>query len=198
MEEQFEEIIEILEQDEGPTTGEKFKAFLKEMFETLIIALVLIIVIEGLSDRVKIEGNSMMPGLHQDNRVIVSKVSYIKSEIERGDIVVFDYPNNPEEEYIKRVIGIAGDKVSISEGEVYLNDVILDEQYVDDYMLGTLNEEVIQEGMIFVMGDNRNHSSDSRYWGALSIDYVIGKAVFIYWPFNEFGIIQRPNIFLND
>jgi len=197
MEEQFEEIIETFEQEEQVPTGEKVKAFLKEMLETILIALVLILVIEGLSDRVKIEGFSMLPSFHQNDRVIVSKLAYRSNEIERGDIVVFDYPNNPEEEYIKRVIGIPGDIISISDGAVILNGDVLKESYIDDFILGEMDEVVVPIGTIFVLGDNRNHSSDSRYWGALPTEYIIGKAIFIYWPFTDLGVIGTPDIFAN-
>ncbi len=195
MEEQFEEIIEIIEQEEEVKTGEKIRAFFKEMLETILIALVLILVIEGLSDRVKIEGFSMLPSLHQNDRVIVSKLAYRSNEIERGDIVVFDYPNNPEEEYIKRVIGIPGDVISISDGSVVLNGDVLEENYIDEFILGEMEELVVPAGTVFVLGDNRNHSSDSRYWGSLPSEYIIGKAIFIYWPFADLSLIETPDIF---
>jgi signal peptidase I len=195
MEEQFEEIIETIEQEEEVKTGEKIRAFFKEMLETILIALVLILVIEGLSDRVKIEGFSMLPSLHQNDRVIVSKLAYRSNEIERGDIVVFDYPNNPEEEYIKRVIGIPGDVISISDGSVVLNGDVLEENYIDDFILGEMEELVVPAGTVFVLGDNRNHSSDSRYWGSLPSEYIIGKAIFIYWPFADLSLIETPDIF---
>ncbi len=195
MEEQFEEIIETIEQEEEVKTGEKIRAFFKEMLETILIALVLILVIEGLSDRVKIEGFSMLPSLHQNDRVIVSKLAYRSNEIERGDIVVFDYPNNPEEEYIKRVIGIPGDVISISDGSVVLNGDVLEENYIDEFILGEMEELVVPAGTVFVLGDNRNHSSDSRYWGSLPSEYIIGKAIFIYWPFADLSLIETPDIF---
>jgi len=198
MEERFEEIIETIEQEEEVQAGTKIKAFFKEILETLLIALVLILVIEGLSDRVKIEGFSMLPSLHQNDRVIVSKLAYRSDDIARGDIVVFDYPNNPEEEYIKRVIGIPGDTISIYDGAVTLNGDILEEDYIDNFILGELEEVLVPQGNVFVMGDNRNHSSDSRYWGSLPTEYIVGKAIFVYWPFTEFGVIAAPDIFVDN
>ena len=198
MEERFEEIIETIEQEEEVQAGTKIKAFFKEILETLLIALVLILVIEGLSDRVKIEGFSMLPSLHQNDRVIVSKLAYRSDDIARGDIVVFDYPNNPEEEYIKRVIGIPGDTISIYDGAVTLNGDILEEDYIDNFILGELEEVIVPQGNVFVMGDNRNHSSDSRYWGSLPTEYIVGKAIFVYWPFTEFGVIAAPDIFVDN
>jgi signal peptidase I len=198
MEHQETEILAVVDIEIEPQPGEKLKDFFKEVFETLLIAVFLILVIEGLSDRVKIEGSSMLPSLHQNDRVIVSKVSYRSKEIQRGDILVFDYPNNPEEEYIKRVIAISGDTISIRDGKLILNGEVLLEPYIENYILGKFEEITVPENTVFVLGDNRNHSSDSRFWGPLPIDYVVGKAVFVYWPFSEIGVISTPDIFVDD
>ena len=167
MEDQETDIFEVVGIEVEPQPGEKLKNFFKELFETLLIAVFLILVIEGLSDRVKIEGSSMLPSLHQNDRVIVSKVSYRSKEIERGDILVFDYPNNPDEEYIKRVVAIPGDTISIRDGKLVLNGDVLVEPYIENYILGEFEEITVSENTVFVLGDNRNHSSDSRFWSAV-------------------------------
>jgi signal peptidase I len=98
---------------------------------------------------------------------------------------------SPEEDYIKRVIGLPGDRVSVLGGYVYVNDVAINEPYINAPPLTNMTEIVVPEGYVFVMGDNRNVSSDSRAWGPLPIEDVIGKAVFVYWPLNAVGIIDH-------
>ena len=197
MEDQYEEIIEVLEQESEPQS-ERIKAFFKEMVETVLIAMVLILVIEGFTDRVKIEGYSMLPSLEESDRLIVSQMAYRSEDPARGDIVVFDYPNNPDDEYIKRVIGIPGDILIIEDGAVYVNGEELEEDYTNGPINGGMREVVVPEESVFVMGDNRNHSSDSRYWGPLPNEYIVGKAVFIYWPFSAFGVVETPEVFLGE
>jgi len=161
-----------------------------ETMETLVLALIMVLVINTVSARIRVDGISMEPTFYQDNFVIVNKLAYRIGRIERGDVVVFPYPNNPDEDYIKRVIGLAGDEVEIQGGKVKVNGAILDEPYISeppkrDYYID------VPEGELFLMGDNRNDSSDSRSWGTLPVEDVIGKAVFIYWPFPDFGIVTH-------
>jgi signal peptidase I len=96
------------------------------------------------------------------------------------------------------VIAISGDTISIRDGKLTLNGEVLVEPYIDNFILGKFEEITVPDDTVFVLGDNRNHSSDSRFWGPLPIDYVVGKAVFVYWPFSEIGVISTPDIFVDD
>ena len=161
-------------------------ALLSETLETLVLAAVMVLAINVFSARIRVDGVSMQPSFYQDDFVIVNKLAYTLGDFERGDVVVFPYPRNPEEDYIKRVIGLPGDHVVIEDGLVMVNGVLLDEPYIaaaprTDY------EVSVPDGDLFLMGDNRNSSSDSRVWGTLPLEDVIGKAVFVYWPTEAFG-----------
>ena len=164
-----------------------------DSLETIIIAVVLFLVINTLTARIRVELRSMEPTLHDGDQVIVNKLAYKFSDMERGDIIVFSYPLNTDEDYIKRVIGLPGDTVSIQEHQVYVNGKLLYEPYISDPPNEGAEETFVEEDTIFVMGDNRNNSSDSRDWGLLSMDYVLGKAVFVYWPLDHIRLIQEPD-----
>jgi signal peptidase I len=132
----------------------------------------------------RVEGLSMAPTLHDQDRLIVNKAIYLLSAPRRGDIVMLRYPVNPDKSFVKRVIAEEGDTVRISDGQVYVNDVPLDDSYVpaeykshDDW-----GPQVIAEGYYFVMGDHRNNSSDSRHWGLVPKKYIIGKVLVRWWP----------------
>jgi signal peptidase I len=162
-----------------------------DVFETLILSLILFLAINAISARIRVDGYSMEPTLYTGEFVIVNKISYKLGEPERGDIVVFHYPRNPDQEYIKRVIGLAGDVVEIRNGEVFVNGQALDEPYIKapPAYPGTWT---VPDNSLFVLGDNRNNSSDSHNWGEVPMDLVIGKAIFIYWPPTEWGVIEKP------
>ena len=164
---------------------------LREIFETLLLAGLLFLVINGLTARVRVDGPSMEPSFFNQDRIVVSKVSYFLGEIERGDVIVFPAPRSPEEDYIKRVIGLPGDSIRIAGGYVYVNEVPIEEPYIMAPTLTTLSETIVPEGSVFVMGDNRNVSSDSRAWGSLPVEDVVGKAVFVYWPFSAMRVIEH-------
>ena len=156
--------------------------FVLDMVETLVLALVLYLIIQTLTARIKVESTSMFPTLHANDYVVVNKLAYKLGQPSRGDIIVFKYPPDPTQiPYIKRVIGLPGDKIHISGGKVTINGVLLNEPY----LRVTTNQGgdwTVPEGHLFVLGDNRNGSSDSRAWGWVPIGNVIGKAEVIYWP----------------
>ncbi len=141
---------------------------------------------------VKVEGNSMLPGLQDQERIFINKFVYHLEPIERGDIVVFRYPRDPSKSYIKRVIGVAGDRVRIDEGIVYVNGKPLREPYVpSDYEDWRSYPEVrVPANSFFVLGDHRNLSDDSRDFGCVDQRYVYGKAVFVYWPMTKVGKLR--------
>jgi signal peptidase I len=141
---------------------------------------------------VKVEGTSMMPGLEDQERIFVNKFVYRWEPIERGDIVVFRYPRDITKSYIKRVIGLAGDRIRIENGQVYLNGRALDEDYVpSDYAdARSYGEIVVPPNSYFVLGDHRTMSNDSRDFGSVNERYIYGKAVFGYWPMEKLGRLR--------
>jgi signal peptidase I len=167
-----------------------FVRFLVDVLETLILSVVLFVSINMISARIRVDGASMEPTLVSGEYVIVSRLSYRMGSPQRGDIIVFHYPRDPQEEYIKRVIGLPGDEVEMKNGSVYVNGKLLEESYlnVKTNYLGTWS---IPEGQLFVLGDNRNNSSDSHDWGTVPMDYVVGKAVLVYWPPPDWGLVDH-------
>ena len=141
---------------------------------------------------VKVEGTSMMPGLEDQERIFVNKFVYRWEPIQRGDIVVFRYPRDTSKSYIKRVIGIAGDRIRIDDGQVYVNGEPLDEDYVpNDYAdARSYGEIVVPTNSFFVLGDQRSMSNDSRDFGTVNERYIYGKAVFGYWPMEKLGRLR--------
>jgi signal peptidase I len=149
--------------------------------DLLIAAVASVLIITFLYQPVRVEGTSMLPRLENSDRLFINKFVYHIEAIERGDIVVFRYPRDPAKSYIKRVIGLPGDRIRIVHGQVWLNDNLLREPYVPQEYRDTrsMQETVIPEGSYFMMGDHRSISSDSREFGAVARDLVYGKAVFV-------------------
>ncbi|MBN2501762.1 MAG: signal peptidase I [Anaerolineales bacterium] len=176
-------------------TPDSLRAVMIEVVQTLLLAVILFVGINLVSARILVDGDSMLPSFHNTDRVIVSRLAYKFGDFDYGDVIVFPYPYNPYEDYIKRVIGLPGDTVEVSKGKVYVNGHVLNEPYIDAPPVSEFPKTTVPEGSVFVMGDNRNNSSDSREWGALPEDSVIGKAVFIYWPLNRIGVVEHPEIF---
>ena len=141
---------------------------------------------------VKVEGTSMMPGLEDQERIFVNKFVYRWEPIERGDIVVFRYPRDTSKSYIKRVIGVAGDRIRIENGEVFVNGEALDEDYVPSEYADarSYSEVVVPANSFFVLGDHRTMSNDSRDFGPVNERYIYGKAVFGYWPMEKLGRLR--------
>lgn len=163
----------------------------RDLFLSVIIA---IIVILFLYQPVKVEGTSMMPALNDQERIFVNKFTYRfhVGDIQRGDMVVFWYPNDQSKSYIKRVIGTPGDRVEVDHGIVIVNGSKLEESYVpDEYRDETsLPPQVIPPDEYFVLGDHRSSSHDSRSWGLVPRRFVYGKAVFAYWPLDKLGLLK--------
>jgi signal peptidase I len=151
---------------------------------------VLFVLINLVSARIRVDGGSMLPTLTNGELVIVNKLVYRLGEPKRGDIIVFYFPVDPSQEFIKRVIGLPGDQVSIHKGTVAINGQRLEEPYLSVYT-NYDGDWTVGEGQLFVLGDNRNNSLDSHNWGTVPMDYVIGKALFIYWPFDNLGIVEH-------
>ena len=173
---------------ENPRQG--FRRFALDLLETLLLSLLLFFAINAISARIRVDGSSMEPTLHSGEFMIVNRLAYKLGSPQTGDVVVFHYPGNPDQEYIKRVIGLPGDRVVIANGRVSVNDQVLDEPYIaapPEYEEST----TVPPGMLFVLGDNRNNSSDSHSWGPVALDQVVGKAVMVYWPPTEWGLVEH-------
>ncbi|MEJ2264796.1 MAG: signal peptidase I [Anaerolineales bacterium] len=170
-----------------------FLRFIVDVLETLILSVVLFAGINAVSARIRVDGSSMEPSLHSGEFVIVSKLSYKIGSPRIGDVIVFHFPRDPEQEYIKRVIGLPGDHVEINNGSVYVNGHKLDENYIAADPAYKITEEVPDDAL-FVLGDNRNNSSDSHNWGPVPLNFVVGKAIFVYWPPTNWGAIEHPTV----
>ncbi len=161
--------------------GEELLAWFKTLASAAVYAT--LIVTFGFQVA-RVEGLSMAPTLEDQDRLIVNKLTYRLGEPRRGDIVMLYYPVNPDKSFVKRVIGEEGDRVQILDGQVFVNDVPLPDDYVPAEFRSHDNwgSEVIPEGYYFVMGDHRNNSSDSRHWGMVPKKYIIGKVQLRWWP----------------
>jgi signal peptidase I len=191
--------LDHLHSDQYPDPPERaarssaIRRFLLDSLEILTLSVLLFLTINTVSARVRVESVSMQPTLYAGNFVIVNKLAYQLGQPERGDIIVFHYPPDPAQEpYVKRVIGLPGDVVEIRDGRVYTNDIPAYEPYV---VGGTARggEWQVPAKSLFVMGDNRNNSSDSRTWGMVPMELVIGKALLIYWPPQEWSWLSFPS-----
>jgi signal peptidase I len=181
-----------IEVDDPKPEGPNLLGILVDIVETLLLSVVLFFLINAVSARIKIDGSSMEPNLHHGEFVIVSKVNYKLGEPERGDVVVFDFPRNITEEYIKRIIGLPGEEIKIEDGQVYVNGEVLTEPYImiEPHYEG---KWIVEEEELFVLGDNRNNSSDSHNWGTVPLDNVVGEALIVYWPPSSWGLINGAN-----
>ncbi len=161
------------------------------IFALMFAVLMVVFVVQP----VKVEGTSMLPRLHDGERIFVNKMVYYGlPQITRGDVIVFWYPNDPTKSYVKRVIGLPGETVEVREGRILINGQVLQEAYLDkelNHQPDTKPAVVVSQHYYFVMGDNRDHSSDSRSWGLVPEKYIYGKALLRYWPLNEAGVLSH-------
>lgn len=178
----------------------KVLSTVKDLVITLLIAFVIAMVLKCfIVDSCKILSDSMVPTLNKGDRVIVSKISYIIGEPQRGDVIIFQPPDevNQGVDFIKRVIGLPGETVEVKDGSVYINDIPLEEDYIAAEPTYNFGPVEVPEGEYLVLGDNRNNSLDAHYWlsqgyhAFISQDDIDGKAVFQYYPFDEIGTIKK-------
>lgn len=182
--------------DDGTTAASEKPAsrassVLRELVETIVLTLVIFFLVRTVIQNYRIDGISMEPNFHNGQFLIINKLAYRLGEPARGDVIVFHYPRDPSRDFIKRVIGLPGDTVEVRSGQVIVNGEIIDEPY--EPSPGTYDSEpvTLPEDQLFVMGDNRNNSSDSHIWGALPMENVIGKAVVSYWPPSDWGLVTN-------
>ena len=172
-----------------PRTLPVLAVWLRDLIISLAISAFIIIF---LYQPVKVEGTSMMPSLDDQERIFVNKFVYRLEPIQRGDIVVFRYPRDPSKSYIKRVIGVAGDRIRIDDGLVHVNGQPLEENYVPTAYTDERSypEIVVPAGSYFLLGDHRSMSNDSRDFGPVKEKFIYGKAVFGYWPLEKLGQLR--------
>ena len=176
-----------------PETSGRAAGLVSAWVRDLIVSLgISAFIIVFLYQPVKVEGTSMMPSLDDQERIFINKFVYRLEPIQRGDIVVFRYPRDPAKSFIKRVIGVAGDRVRIEDGRVYLNSKMLAEDYVPRAYEDERSypEIIVPADFYFVLGDHRSLSNDSRDFGPVESSYIYGKAVFGYWPVEKVGRLR--------
>ncbi len=177
--------------------GKSFESryrLIREIIETITLTILMFLVIRFAVQNFRVDGMSMEPTLHNGEYILVNKAAYIFHAPQRGDVIVFEYPLNPQVDYIKRIIAIPGDTINIVGTKVTVDGVTLNEPYVnqnDNSNPFSSIHEVIGPNDYFVMGDNRGNSSDSRQWGFVPQQNIVGEAAFVYYPFNEgnFGLL---------
>ncbi len=151
--------------------------------KTLVIAFLLAqLVMVSVAQAFQVEQYSMEPTLLPHDRVLVNKFVYRFREPQRGDVIVLHYPRDPSRNYIKRIVGLPGDRVEIKNGHLTVNDRRIEELYVNGQPSGDYGPEAVPEQSFFVLGDNRNNSEDSRAFGFLRRSQIVGRAILIYWP----------------
>jgi signal peptidase I len=186
---------------------------IREAVETITLAVFLVLILQNTVQNYRVDGPSMNPLLASQDRVLVNKVIYTEVDAnrvmrfipgrsaevgetwhpfnppQRGDTIVFRWPRDITQNFVKRVIGLPGDRVQIRGGAVFINDVAIDEPYVTRPKNETLAERTIAEGEYYVLGDNRAQSDDSRHWGQVDEGLVVGKVSLAYWPLDRFSVL---------
>ena len=192
----------------------KESSWFKELLEAAVIGMVIFVAIQSALVNFRVEGSSMQPTLLPGHYLMVNKLVYFQLDTERlgmivpfwqpqepgepylgrtprrGDVVVFDYPEDPRRQFVKRIIGEPGDLVSIDAGRVSVNGAVLDETYLTELGNSSMHTVALDDGEYFVLGDNRRGSQDSRHWGPLPSDHIIGKVWAVYWPRSAWGFPQ--------
>ncbi len=187
-------------------------AVLREILEAMALAIVVFILIQASAQNFRVEGSSMAPTLEGRQYLLVNKLIYFNFDVERlsrvvpfwnvdknhesrpfraprfGEIIVFRFPGEPQRDFVKRVVGIPGDRVEIVDGRLVINGLTYQEPYVNGPFSTNLPPQTMSEGEYFVMGDNRSQSNDSRNWGPVPEKNVVGKVWLVYWPFSELGV----------
>jgi signal peptidase I len=181
----------IPEQPATPAAQRSEIHWLREVLETLIPAVLLAVVINlFLAQATRVFGQSMEPNLHTDQRIVVEKVSYRFHLPQRGDVVVLKLPQDAKELLIKRVIALPGDTVEVHDGRVWVNGQPVDEPYLTQPTMGQMAPLVIPDGHVFVLGDNRGFSNDSRSFGTVPLENIVGHAWLSYWPPDQIGFVE--------
>jgi signal peptidase I len=198
--------------------GGRLRRALWEIAQTVLLAALIFLAVRAMAQNFRVEGRSMEPGLEDSQYLVVDKAIYMKLNLEklsrfipfihpgdspqrflfrsphRGDVIVFRAPTDPSRDFIKRVIGLPGDTVEVRGGVVYVNGTALDEPYISSKPDYTYAKQTVPNGQYFVLGDNRNNSSDSHVWGFVPEDNIIGQAMFRYWPLHNLGGVGNHSL----
>ncbi len=175
----------------GEAAPVRRRSWLLELADTFLPAVAIVLVVNLLLAQPRtVHGQSMEPCLHENERVIIDLISLHWREPRRGEIVVLRLPNRRSDPLIKRVIGLPGDAVEIRGGKVLVNGEVLDEPYLDQATSGHMPPEVVPEAHVFVLGDNRSASNDSRYFGMVPYENILGRAWLRYWPPSEIELFH--------
>ncbi|MGH2484541.1 MAG: signal peptidase I [Ktedonobacterales bacterium] len=176
------------EDEQGEQRGVRL---LREVLEVAVITLLLFVVVRAVVQNYRVEGPSMMPTLQNHQYILVDKLTYFFGSPHRGDVIVFEYPKDTSEDFVKRIVGVPGDTVQVANnGQVSVNGVAINEPYVND--LGNpygATTVTLNPNQYFVLGDNRGDSSDSRAWGPVPRNDIIGRAELVYWPLNDIHVL---------
>ncbi len=179
---------------------EKRYRLVREIIETIVLTLLMFLVIRLAVQNFNIEGHSMEPSLHDKELILVDKWSYLFHTPGRGDVIVFVAPPHPDQDYIKRIVALPGDTITINDTTVIVDGVKLNESYVDPRNQGNIwatkniSNMIVPPDDYFVLGDNRMGSSDSRDWGFVPRENIIGRAALVYWPLGEDNNGFLPNV----
>jgi signal peptidase I len=185
------------------------KAVAREILETVLLTLLIFLLVRSVVQNFRVEGESMSPTLHSGQYLLINKAVYWLSDTntlssyvpdpvkasplfhppQRGDVIVFRFPREPSRDFIKRVIAVPGEMVEIRDHRVYVDDAPLNEPYIKDPPLYPMAQIRVTDGNYFVLGDNRNNSSDSHVWGLVPTDDIIGQAWLSYWPVATWGFV---------
>ena len=175
----------------GSSFGARLLAAARDVLETIIPAVVIALLINLLlAQATRVYGHSMEPNLETNQRLVVEKVTYHFREPQRGDVVVLRLPDHSRELLIKRVIGLPGERVAIHDGKVFINGEPLDEPYLRQPTRGRMDEVLVPDRHVFVLGDNRSASNDSRTFGPVPYEAIVGRAWLSYWPPDRIGLVR--------
>ena len=193
------------------------RRLIRELIETVLMALLLFVALQFSVQNFRVEGSSMGSTLSEGRYLLVNKLVYLRFDLrglapcwscagsarnrdygsvfvfhppEHGDIVIFHYPDDPSRSFVKRVIGVPGDEIEIEDGQVFRNGVALDEGYIHNPDTRSYRPVNVPEGSLYVLGDSRRASNDSRSWGVVPVENVVGRAWVTYWPLRGFGLLQ--------
>jgi signal peptidase I len=186
------------EEPKKPHSNKKQSRLIREIIETVVLTALMFVVINLAIQNYDVDGPSMEPSLHNQERIMVDKVSYHFRSPARGDVIVFIAPPDPADNYVKRIIGLPGDLLTIQGTKVEVNGTVLNETYVDPLDQGNPYPPIVNLRVppndYFVLGDDRKNSSDSREWGFVPRQNIIGRAVLVYWPLGLSNSGFLPNV----
>lgn len=175
----------------APPSRRRSDHLLREIVDTAFLTALIFLLVNAATGRFQIESVSMQPALQEGERVIVDKISYLLGAPQRGDIVVLSIEGEPKD-LIKRIIGLPGETIELAGGIIYIDGQPLDEPYLAPGSTGAHRATRLGADEYFVMGDNRNNSRDSRSFGPIRREAIVGRAWIIYWPVTEWGFVARP------